>query len=476
MKLREAYRRGINPWKTFRSYVEYLNEPLLRFEHIDTLISAAEQVESGAIKRLLVLLPPRYFKTEVFGRLLCSYHLRNHPHHSVGLASYNANKAWETSEQARTYFESSGGVLRSSAEAKRYWGPPQGGEFWAVGVAEGTIGRGYHLGVTDDVMSPEQVRSLVYQQRFQRWWSEKWRKRAEPGARLVMVMQRLGVDDPIDWLFRREVGENTEAVPENWHVLVMDEIKSEEPLARWDGPRGLPPTCTLIEDDRKTGELLAPSRFGIEEVTKAHQDVVTASAQAQQRPMRPTGVFWRKLWFRTYDELPKNAYNRGRDWDTAYGGNEENSATAYVDSARGPGRDGEFPIYIEDVGWDWREFPGLVAWMMELPGPHFVEQKATGKSVVQSLAAYDIAATEVPVKGDKLARSSAAQPTVANQRVYVNSRVVTQLLFGEGQGLLRVTAEALQADRAGDVNDAFVQAIHRHVGIGAEKKLKVAFR
>jgi len=43
--------------------------------------------------------------------------------------------------------------------------------------------------------------------------------------------------------------------------------------------------------------------------------------------------------------------------------------------------------------------------------------------------------------------------------------------MGEHQGLLRVTAEALMFGAGGlDLNDAFVQALHRHLGLGAKPR------
>jgi len=195
--------------------------------------------------------------------------------------------------------------------------------------------------------------------------------------------------------------------------------------------------------------------------------------------MRPSGDFWRKKWFRTYKELPRDAHNGGRDWDTAYSKEEANSATAHILSYRGVGSDDQFPIYIHDVDWDWKEYPEAVAWMKSIPGPHFVEQKATGKSLVQSLTKEGVAAEEVVVKGDKFARAAAVQTTVANRRIYVNEAIIDSLLLGERQGLLRVTAEALLAGRGDlDVNDVFVQAITRHLELYEEEKEddEIAFR
>jgi hypothetical protein len=234
------------------------------------------------------------------------------------------------------------------------------------------------------------------------------------------------------------------------------------------------------EDWREEGEVLAPLFRSPDEVKRLHATAgpVTAAAQRQQRPMRPTGDFWRRKWFedRVFDELPADAHNGGWDWDTAYTKNERNAASAGLRTYRGTGDAESFPIYVDDVWWDWLEFPAFIAHIQNVPGPHYVEQKATGKSVVQVLSTYHIVAEEVPVKGDKLARASAAQPAVSMGRVYVSRKVEQKLLFGEGLGLLRITAELLAADGPGlDVNDVFVQALHRHLELGGVKKRRARF-
>lgn len=485
---REAQRRGLLVYPTFRSYVESMNPRapgrpgLLDYEHVTKLVDVGERIVQGKLKNVLVMISPRYFKSEVFSRQLPPYFLHKHQRRTVALSCYADHLALELSEQARSNYTGSGGKLAGDASAKSRWRTTKQGEMWACGVGAGSLGRGYHLGITDDPIDPEQAVSPTYRRRFARWWEQKWLRGAEPGAQYVFVMQRLGPEDPVDYLFRREVGEKTEKAVMNWHVVVLDEIKSDEPLGRWNGPMGLPPTCTLEPDNRSLGEILAPTRFNAEQVKEKHAQLPSwvAAAQRQQRPMSPSGDFWKLAWLENnlYQTLPGHAFNGGWDWDTAYTDEEKNSASAGILSYRGPapkGRPDEFPIYVEDVWWDWLEFPELIAHLQSVTGPHYVEQKASGKSVVQTLKTYGIAAKEVAVKGDKLARASAAQPTVSTGRVHVNKLVFDKLLWADRQGLLRVTVEALSEGGEGlDLNDAFVQLIWRHVKLG-DKKPKLAF-
>lgn len=479
----EATRRGLFTYRSFGDFVAARNPTLLNYEHVPRIVPTVEQIVSGEIKRLMVLVPTQYFKSEIFSRLLGAYYLLRYPARTVALASYGADLAWELSGEARDYYTASGGKFREGSRkgSTRNWRTHRGGRgmsggMWATGIGGPALGRGYHLGIVDDPIDPEQVSRAAYQKRFARWWPAKWLRGQRPNATIVFVMQRLAIDDPVAWLLEREDSK----AAENWHILAFDEVRSDEQFARWTGPRGFPVTCTVEPDPRPLGAVLAPSWRNKEEVERmqAQAGPIVAAAQRQQRPMRPTGDFWALKWFtdRTYDKLPPDAYNGGWDWDTAYSENENNSATAGVKSFRGAGDKDTFRIYIEDVQWDWLEFPELVSLLQKLLGPHYVEKKASGKSVVQALKTYNVPAEEVLVLGDKLARASAAQPAATTGRIYVNKLVYDKLLYGEHQGLLRITAESLQQDGEGlDLNDAFVQAVHRHLGIGAVAKKKVAF-
>jgi phage terminase large subunit-like protein len=473
----EAARRGILTYATFTEFVQARNPSLLQFEHVRLALPTLEQVAAGELRRVMVLWPTQYHKSELWSRLLPAYYLMKHPNRTVALASYGADLAWELSGDARDYYAVSGGQFREGSlkGATRNWRTLRkaglSGGMWATGIGGPALGRGFNLGIVDDPIDPEQVTRAAYQRRFARWWPSKWLRGQRPGASaIVFVMQRLAIDDPVAWLLEREEGRTAE----HWHILAFDEVRSDEPFARWKGPRGFPETCTVAKDPRPVGQILSPAWRDKPEVERIQAQVgsVVAAAQRQQRPMRPTGDFWALKWFegRVYDTLPPDAHNGGWDWDTAYSGDQENSATAGVKTFRGAGPKDDFRVYVEDVQWDWLEFPELVALLKALKGPHYVEKKASGKSVVQQLKAYNVPAEEVLVPGDKLARASAAQPAAATGRVYVNRRVFDKLLYGEHQGILRITAEALVGDTAGlDLNDALVQALHRHLEIGSKK-------
>ena len=280
--------------RSFSGFVRYVNPGLLEYEHVPRLVDAAERVARGEIKRLLVMMPPRYFKSEVFSRLLPAYYLHAYPQGKVGLASYSAELAWKLSDNARTNFREVGGETASDTDAKKLWKSTSGGQMWAAGVGGSITGSGFDLGIIDDPMKPKHARSQAYIDAWQEFYPGTWYNRQEPGAAMIVVMQRLGTNDPIDFLYRREVGDKAEEAPEHWHVVCCDEIKSTKPLADYAGPQGLPSTCTLESDPREEGEILSPSRFDRIEVAKQQAAAGSRArpAQRQQRPQDTEGALW----------------------------------------------------------------------------------------------------------------------------------------------------------------------------------------
>lgn len=474
------------PEESFLDFVERRNPTLLRYEHAPAAVDVFHRWVVGEIPRLLVHEPPRYFKSEVFSRLGPAWILREFPVARFGLASYGAELAWSLSEEARGYYVADGGELSVTTFAKKRWQTNRGGGMWAIGAGGPALGFGYHFGGVDDPSDPDKWSSPKRKAGFKSWWPSKFLSRQEPDARIFLIMQRLGNEDPFEFLLNREVGKGGEDLaPENWHVLFLDEVKSSEPIAKFGGLQGLPETCTLEPDPREEGEVLAPSRFdeeAVERLQRTSGPLVTA-AQRQGRPMKPEGDFWKESWFGSISRLPEEAHDGAWDWDIAETKKRKNAASAGIRTFRGldrtdPGTGAKipnsFPIFVADVWFDWLEFPEVVSLIGGKEGPHFVENKSTAKAIVQSLERQGVAVEEVNVEGSKLARATAAQPVAANGRIYVLDGARRKLLSAEQQGLLRVRAEDLASGNGYlDVNDVLVQAIARHSPKKKKRKRRV---
>ena len=103
------------------------------------LVDLAQRVADGVLRRLMVELPPRHWKSTIFSRFLPGYCLRRFPDRSGGICCQTQDLAVGFSENARDYFAASGGILSPSragrAEGARFYGI---GTIGPAGIGQGT--------------------------------------------------------------------------------------------------------------------------------------------------------------------------------------------------------------------------------------------------------------------------------------------------------------------------------------------------
>src|SRR5688572_12221774 len=75
----------------FRPFVNRANPRFVFYPHCELLAKVCERVTSGELKRVMIQLPPRHSKSELFSRLFSAYYLHRNPHHFVGINSYSAD-------------------------------------------------------------------------------------------------------------------------------------------------------------------------------------------------------------------------------------------------------------------------------------------------------------------------------------------------------------------------------------------------
>jgi predicted phage terminase large subunit-like protein len=437
---------------SFLDYAQRVNPKYQRYPHVERLAETLDRVISGELKRVMIFLPPRHSKSESVSRIFPSYALYKDPHHMIGLCSYSAQLAEGFSRIARDNFVRGGGLLKQDSKSIKEWHTEDGGMLWAAGVGGPITGKGFTIGIIDDpIKNAEEAESMFYRQKIKEWYDSTFLTREEPDAAIVYVATRWHEDDLAGYILEKESDE-----PQYWHIVYM-------PAIREDVRPEYPSTCTVETDDRAVGEALCPERYDIHKLESIRATVGRYWVPLyQQRPSAASGDIWRKEWFKkiTGEQLKTvTLQDRGLDWDLAYTRDEENSANAYIDSAK----DVSGNIYILDAGFEWLEFPPLIRWMLSFALPHYVEKKASGKSAAQTLRASGVYAQEVDVVAiDKIARAKLASPVAENGQVYVLDTVLDKLLNDTRQGIL-----FFPKGKHDDVNDALVQAINRHKGSNA---------
>lgn len=415
-------------------------------KHHRLLIGELEEVERGDNARLAIFMPPGSAKSTYASVLFPPWFLSRHPASALIAASHTQELATRWGRKVRNLVNEHHRTLNFSlsgdSSAADRWETDAGGEYFAIGVGGALPGRRGDLILIDDpVRSFEDAASETMREKAWEWYITDVRPRRKPGGRIVLIQTRWHEDDL--------AGRILAQASEPWHVVNMPAVKDSVSIT-------MPQGWSLEEDNRSDGEALCPLRYNEEqlEVIRATVGATTWQALFQQRPTNQEGNLWKRSWFEnaTFETAPE-LVNVGYDWDTAYTEDDDNSATAYFKS--GIGQDGR--IYILDFDFRWTEFPETITWMKGLQGPHYVEKKASGKSIVPMLRKVEVYAAEVPVKGgDKIARTMIATPIVETGRVRFKGSILSRLLDDERQGLLKFPVGSHN-----DVNDAFVQALNR---------------
>ena len=276
--------------------------------------NALERVFSGATKRLIINIPPRYSKTEIV-KCFIAWSMGHAPDAEFIYTSYSGRLASASSWDVRgmvqdpVYREIFPGVeLMGDSKAKDEWRTTAGGIMYAVG-AGGTI-TGYGAGkhrpgfsgglLIDDPHKAEEARSDVMRQNVIDWFQNTLESRKNsPHTPIILIMQRLHEDDLSGFLLRGGNGEH-------WDHVCLPAIQ-EDGTALW-------PEKHQIEDLRRM-EQASPYTF---------------AGQYMQRPAPAEGGIFKPGKIEVVDAIPANVTNWVRGWDLASTTNGDYTAGAKI--------------------------------------------------------------------------------------------------------------------------------------------------
>lgn len=407
--------------QTLREFIAAVDPKFRFYRHVERLIDVLQRVADGAVRRLMVFMPPRHGKSQTVSRLFTAYYLRRYPERWVGINSYGADLAYTLSRNARDNYTAAGGELNPKATGVTHWETPQRGGMWAAGVGGPITGKGFSLGIIDDPLkNAEEAASETIRQKHKDWYRSTFYTREAPEGAIVVIQTRWHEDDLSGWLLQEELAEDDE--PERWHIVSMPAIAEE--------PATFPATCTVEPDDRVPGEPLCAERYPASRLQRIYRRVGPRfwNALYQQRPAPLQGDFFRRDWFRMVNALAAGS-TLVRYWDKA-GSAGKGDYTAGVLMARTP--EGRFVVVDAERGqWSAGERERIIRQTAELDRERFghveiwAEQepgsggKESAEATIRNLAGF--AAHAEPVTGDKTTRAAplAAQAEVGNVDILV---------------------------------------------------------
>ena len=338
------------------------------------------------------------------------------------------------SHQFQSYFPNI--KLKVDQDNKTHYINTSGGERYATSVTGTVTGFHAHIIIIDDPLNPKEASSEADRDRANKFMDQtiSTRKISKSVTPTILIMQRLHQKDCTgNWLSKKE--------KKIKHICLPGELSKDV------RPKEL-------KDYYQDG-LLDPIRLNIVDLEALKVDLGSYgySGQIMQTPSPDGGNIWQK-WIIPIDDnvFPKELSYYGTDWDLAYTEKESNSASAYLTSGLCDNK-----MYIDDLGFDWLEFPKLMNYIKTKPSPHYIEAKASGKSAKQTLTNQGIPAIEVNVSGgDKISRAIMASPYAESGMIYCRKSLLNILYNDNRQGILM-----FPNGEHDDLQDVLVQAINR---------------
>ncbi len=288
-------------------------------KHLRAIAHHLQLVERGEIKRLAIAVAPRHFKSFAASVAFSTWLLGRNPNAKIICGSYGKELSHDFAKQARRVMRSdafkaifSGTRLDSNGQALKELITTENGRRCATSVDGVGTGKGADTIIIDDPMKASDAHSEPAKKKAYEWIKETLMSRFNNPAegRMIVVMQRLAIDDPIGRLMEED----------NWTVLAL-------PAKAWEDQE------IQISDtetwDLQAGDLLFPERFDEEKLQEWRQDLgeTAYNAQVLQRPAQPGGALFKLESFERYAETPPPEHFEKiiQSWDTALTDAEDSS-------------------------------------------------------------------------------------------------------------------------------------------------------
>lgn len=398
--------------------------------HMDVLCDEIQQADERVFKRqpresdLIFNIPPGTSKTKILSVMSTAWEFARMPEIKVFVGSFSDSAVTGIADEVRlimrsekyqTYFPNT--VVRGDRDSLHNFKTTANGEFFAFTVGGTITSKHADILKVDDPLNPKQAASVAQLKTANDFFDKTLptRKVDKAVTPTYLIMQRLAVNDPTGHLLEKK-GERIKHI-----CLPGTASKHVKPVEYLE----------MYEDG-----LLDKIRLGPEVLKDLKTDLGSSgyAGQIEQTPVPDGGTIWQKWFIEVPDEnfpSPSAAVEMQNDWDLAYTKEEVNSASAFFKTGFIGNK-----LFIFDFNWRWLEFPELIKWMKETDDPHYIEAKATGKSARQALRKQGIAAIEVNVSSDKIARAKDATPTAEAGLIYVKKSMTDRLYNDSKQGIL----------------------------------------
>ena len=250
--------------------------------------------------------------------------------------------------------------------------------------------------IDDPCKNWQDAHSPTMRQHEQDWFSSTFYTRREPGAHIIVLMQRWHEDDMTGYLVKRH--------SDGWlHITLPAVAEDGDALGR------------------SIGEPLCPERFDIE----ALEAIKLAQGNKwwglyQQRPLPAGGSIIKPDWIQYYTSLPSDVAPRALSLDAAFKDGQSNSFV--VVQAWGKRRADH---YLLDQKRDHVDYPETEKMLLRMISRHprcrarLVEDKANGTAIIQRMRHKIPGIIAITPHESKEARCQSCAPIFEAENVWV---------------------------------------------------------
>jgi len=262
------------------------------------LEDAVKRVEQGEDVRIIVEAPPRHGKSEISTKKFGAWILGNHPDWPIIVASYSGGLAEEFGLGTRDIMQSPqyqkifSTRLRRDSKAKSKWKTDQKGSYTAVGAGGAITGKGFKIGVIDDMFKDrKEAESLTIRDARWDWLRSTFMTRQEGASLIIIINTRWHEDDLVGRLLKQQKENEEEGLDDfdKWEVVSFPAIAVED------------------EFYRNKGEALWPQKYPIEKLKKLEIALgpYEFAALYQGSPITSENQEFKESWFkyRTFAEV-----------------------------------------------------------------------------------------------------------------------------------------------------------------------------
>ncbi len=239
------------------AYVTYIYPGYKIGLHHRIIAEKLEKVEKGKIKRLIIIMPPRFGKSLLVTQLFVSWFLGKNKDRQVISTSYGDDLAADFGRKVRNYIETDEFKnifdMRLAEDSKAIGKFATNGEggYISTGIGGAITGRGADLLIIDDpIKNRQDADSETIRNKIGDWYSSVARTRLQPDASIIVIQTRWHKDDLVGRLLQQggwevvnipAIREEKSVWEEHWSTSALQSIRHDiDPRDWWCLYQGIP--------------------------------------------------------------------------------------------------------------------------------------------------------------------------------------------------------------------------------------------